>query len=421
MKRRKSTSSERAGDASVLLSEILGAADRDHCPGARPLVAYRAGDDAAYLALLREKALHIIEVSRFGRPLLSVAELSERDMPRARLGARSREPELMRRWRAARPIVLRGWASGLIQSERVPIAEWTRVIKNLRKPATLRRFLASRLDRDACEAAKELDDRERDLEKFFIRDATRGQRLWVKSATLTSPTTNASGRVRFSFGAEGDDDASADEAAHLRVSKLARRCLPVADALAKSRAHAGLLARLVGAPVLLTQHIAYWNAPEGGALLHHDAFHEPARSRQRGVFYVQLSGATIWLALCTADLVRHTREFLAALASGAAPWIVADCFDGSKNFSAVARHARDVRWLENQLTSPGCGEFAKLVNYSPEFLGTLIDAGHVWRLEAGDAILLSNFGHRRTCLHAVWCAGKTAGDALSMAIRARSR
>ena len=419
MKRRKSTTSERAGCGSILLSEILGAADRDHCPGARPLVAYRAGDDPKHLALLRRRALRIVEVSRFGRLLLSVAELPESDMPGPILDASGRTERLQRRWRTARPIVLRGWIKPLLEAERVSIRRWTSVLRNLRKPATLRRFLQVRLEPEALESTAQFDDAERDLEKFFVRGPVDGQRLWIKSATLTSPQTNTSGRVRFSFGAEGADDASADEAAHTRVSRLARTCLPVADRLAKSRAHTALLAQYLGAPVLLTQHIGYWNAPEGGALLHHDAFHEPARSRQRGVCYVQMSGATIWLALCTADLVRHTREFLAALVGGEAPWIVDDCFDGVKNFTRWMRRARGDRWLEDQLTSPGCGEFARLVNDSPEFLATLIDAGHAWRLEAGDAILLPNFGHRRTCLHAVWCAGKTAGAALSMAIRAR--
>ncbi|MEO6711606.1 MAG: hypothetical protein ABIP42_18650, partial [Planctomycetota bacterium] len=315
-------------------------------------------------------------------------------------------------------IVLPGWAGELVIAERDAIASWSRVARNLRNPGTLKKFLASRLGRDGLEEATRLEDPERDLEKHFARDGGTGERLWVKSATLTSPTTNRSGRVRFSFGREGDDDASADEQAHARVSVLARRFLPLADAIAKSRAHRGLLARFVGSPVLLTQHIGYWNAPEGGALLHHDAFDEPARSRQRGVCYVQLSGATIWLALCTADLVRHTREFFQALEAGAAGWVVDDCFDSRKAFARITRRAREPGWLQAELTSPGCGEFARMVNYSPEFLAVLVDAGHAWRLGAGDAILLPNFGRRRTCLHAVWCAG-AAGAALSMAIRAQ--
>ncbi|HUR27919.1 MAG TPA: hypothetical protein VM509_07020, partial [Planctomycetota bacterium] len=160
-------------------------------------------------------------------------------------------------------------------------------------------------------------------------------------------------------------------------------------------------------------------APEGGALLHHDAFHEPSRSRQRGVCYVQLTGATIWLALRTADLVRHMREFLAALEGGAAPWVVDEHFDGARGFARINRRARDANWLESELTAPGCGAFSRVVNFSPEFLAVLIDAGHACRLQAGDAILLPNFGHHRTCLHAVWCSGPNPGAALSMAMRIR--
>ena len=97
MKRRRSTTSERAGDGRNLLRAILGAADRDHCPGARPLVACRAGDDPAHLADIRAVALRTIEVSRFRRPLLAVAELPEREMLQPILDARSRMPALLRR------------------------------------------------------------------------------------------------------------------------------------------------------------------------------------------------------------------------------------------------------------------------------------------------------------------------------------
>ncbi len=411
MQLRSSTTSE---PASGLLEAILAASDRDHSPGARELVAYREGDDPQYLRLLRKRAGRIVALSRFGRPLLSVAELPPRRSP-----ADAREAAWLRRWRSARPVVLPGWAARLVGRESGSIKEISGLLRDLRKPRSLKKFLDSRALE--TEHVTLQDDPERDLEKYFIGEADEHPRAWIKSATLTSPTTNLSGRIRFSFGVEGDDDASSDRIAHTRVSTIARHCLPFADKLARSRAHMALLERLSGGEVLLTQHIAYWNSPQGGALLHHDSFHEPARTRQRGVCYVQLGGATVWLALSTRDLVRHTGEFVSALEAGAAPWIVDEHFGDERSFARIARRSREKKWLAAELTLPGCGVFASFVNYSPEFLGSLADAGHMWLLEAGDAILLPNFGHQRTALHAVWCASNKPGAALSMAIRNRPR
>ncbi len=407
MQLRSSTTSD---PASRLLEAILAASDRDHSPGARELVAYREGDDPDYLKLLKERASRIVTLSRFGRPLLSVAEFPPTRSPRA-----ERQAAWLGRWRSARPIVLPGWAARLVNRENASIAEIADVLRDLRRPRTLKRFLEKRMLE--IEPARLQDDPERDLEKYFVGDRGESVRTWIKSATLTSPTTNLSGRIRFSFGVEGDDDASPDRMALARVSQMARKCMPFADALAKSKSHMGLLERFIGSKVLLTQHIAYWNSPEGGALLHHDSFHEPARTRQRGVCYVQQSGATVWLALCTADLVRHTSEFMSALDQGAAPWIVDEHFAGRRTFARISRRSRDRKWLAAELTSPGCGAFASFLNYSPEFIGTLADAGHMWLLEPGDAILLPNVGLHRTALHAVWCAGGKPGAALSMAIR----
>ncbi len=410
MKRLNSATSDPARGT---LRAILSAKDRDRSPGARELVALREGDDEPYLEFLRSTARRIELVSRFGRPLLSVAEFDAAPV----LAAEARAIHL-RRWRAARPIVLPGWAARLVADEKDSIARMSRVLRDLRKPRTLRRFLGA--NSIQVERATPLDDTERDLEKYFVGDEGPAGRMWVKSATLTSPGSNTSGRIRFSFGEEGDDDSSSDLGAHRNVSAMARNCLPLANRLARSRSHAATLERLAGAKILLTQHIAYWNAPEGGALLHHDAFHEPMRKRQRGVCYVQLSGSTLWLALCTADLARHSADVLAALEDGGAPWMVDEHFGGPRAFAKLARRARTPGWIASELTSPGCGAFASLANYSPEFLGLLADAGHFWRLQAGDAIVLPNHGHRRTALHAVWCAGKTSGAALSMAIRRSS-
>lgn len=255
---------------------------------------------------------------------------------------------------------------------------------------------------------------DRDLEKLGI-DGTPG--LWIKSSTLTSPETNRSGRVRFSFGLEGDDDASDDPRRNAAVSRLAQRCVPFVRRCARSSRLRRAIDRIAGEPLYPTQQILYWNAPQGGALMHHDAFDEPARSRQRGVCYVQGSGSTLWLALSTPALSRHVGHFVRAVSRGAAPWTIATYFGGRRAFERLAGSTPAQRRAE--LVAPGCGAYARLVNHSPEFLGQLADAGHMTILDPGDVILLPNHGYARTCLHAVWCASPTPGAALSMALRAR--
>jgi hypothetical protein len=185
-----------------------------------------------------------------------------------------------------------------------------------------------------------------------------------------------------------------------------------------------LVERFAAEPVLFTQHIAYWNGPEGGASFHHDAFAEDADAvagvGQLGVCYVQLSGSTAWLALSIADLGSRVREFAESLAEGALPWVRAQLFPGARwaRFEALVA---DDGALVTELALPGCGELGPLVNRGPEFTSFLADAGHAWILDPGDAILLPNHGLEhgleRTAMHSVFCAGDETGYALSLAIR----
>src|SRR6185295_5968956 len=107
---------------------------------------------------------------------------------------------------------------------------------------------------------------------------------------------------------------------------------------------------LIGERALLTQAISYWNAPEGGALFHHDAFHEDGRDTgQLGVCYVQLSGATFWLALSTPDLAERVREFLDMLQDGELAWVRQRLAPGAREFRALTGLAADAEALVREL------------------------------------------------------------------------
>ena len=405
-----------------LLDELLAAPDRDHCPGARPVVYVSGQEEPGFERALRAAAHERVELSRRGQWHGEYCVL-------APAGPEPTLAELSGRWLAARPIVLPGIARALLDSERDELALAGRLPFELAEPGGLRRLVESRLELsgesfEPLPRSQPFDDPERDLERIFVASpppTPRGRRiqdLWLKSGWLSTFDEDRSLRLRVSFGREREDDASADQLRQRLVARLAAAVLPCAAAAA---AHTQLRTRiehLIGRRALLTQAIGYWNAPEGGALFHHDAFHEDGRdSGQLGVCYVQLTGATFWLALSTQDLAERVREFVDLLAQGELAWVRARLAPGERAFEQLLRLAADEPGLERELGLPGCGRLAALVNHGPEFSALLADAGHAALLQPGDAILLPNHGPARTALHSVFCAGEETGYALSLAIR----
>jgi hypothetical protein len=410
--------------SSDLLDGILSDPDRDARSGARPVVSVREQEDPAFLAAVEEKRRASASLARRGIWHGEWAELFDTNVDGAVELATALE-----RWHAAKPIVLRGAATADQRAEfEDEIAARGELHAALQEPRGLRAFLeahASALgpDFEPGRAPAKLFDPERDLERILVRP-TRGRRvgdLWVKSAWLSTSDGDDSLRVRVSFGRERDDDASADLARHRLVADLAARLFPESALVAANPAIAQLVEPLLAGPALFTQHIAYWNAPDGGALFHHDAFaedeEEPSRPGQLGVAYLQLTGRTAWLALSIADLGRRVREFVACLLEGELPWVAAQLFPDGAARARVDALTADPGALLAELARPGCGTLGPLVNRGPEFTAWLADAGHAAILGPGDAILLPNHGLRRTAMHSVFCAGEDVAYSLSLAIR----
>jgi hypothetical protein len=405
-----------------LLQELLGAPDRDHCPGAAPVVSVSGQEDAGFARALSRAARERIALSRRGQFHGEYAVLAPSG-PEPTL-------ELCRaRWLAARPILLAGIARGLLAEERDELRLAARLHSELAEPGSLRRFAEQRLERagevfEPTPRRQPFDDPERDLERVFLASpppSPRGRRvqdLWLKSGWLSTFDEDRSLRLRVSFGRERADDASDDLLRQRLVARLGAAVLPAAAAVAALEPLRARIEGLIGEPALLTQAIGYWNAPEGGALFHHDAFHEDGRaSGQLGVCYVQLSGATFWLALATQDLAERVREFVELLGAGELRWVRARLAPGAGDFAALERLAADGEALERELGLPGCGRLGPLVNHGPEFSALLADAGHALLLHAGDALLLPNHGPGCTAMHSVFCAGEETGYSLSLAIR----
>jgi hypothetical protein len=339
----------------------------------------------------------------------------------------------LERWHAARPIVLRGAATELLPAAADSIALARARPEALEEKNGLRRLLALRSGDlqpgfHVLPASTRRSDPERDLERVGIESAApvgRGQKvddLWIKSSWLSTWEDDASMRLRFSVGRERDDDASGDLLRHRLVADLASRVLPESALVATNPAITQVVERLIGVRPLFTQHIAYWNAPEGGALFHHDAFAEDdEESRgpgQLGVCYLQLEGRTAWIALSIADLALRVREFVEGLERGDLPWVRAQLFPDEAARVRIESLVGDDDALLSELGKPACGFLCGLVNRGPEFTAWLADAGHAALLSPGDAILLPNHGLTRTAMHSVFCASDDTAYAISLAIRA---
>lgn len=407
--------------------ELLDAPDRDHCPGLAPVLALRRDDDPAYLAALSERARTHVELSRRGRDHGEWVELPEAD---AAPGSPLASAVLHQRWHTARPIVLR---QSCDPTEYAPeLAGRRRLFDELMERGGLRDFL--RDSRESLEphfqvspSRAPLFDPERDIERHLLawfadpqdERAPRAKDLWVKSGWLSAGDEDRSLRLRFSFGREGVDDASRDMRRHRRVAELAEALLPECALLHENAELFALLETFVGEPLMLTQHVAYWNAPGGGALFHHDAFEESLLGGQRGVVYAQLSGRTAWLALSIDDLAARVIEFAEYMEEGELHWVRSTLFPSEAAFERFRNLTRDPHRVRRELARPGCGAVGPLVGRGPEFSSLLADAGHALLLRPGDLILLPNHGLARTCMHSVFSAHDGPSYGLSMAIRER--
>ncbi|MEO0650521.1 MAG: hypothetical protein AAFZ65_07585 [Planctomycetota bacterium] len=387
---------------------VLGEAGRTPLPGALSVVATAPEDDPADVAALLEAGGVRVPLARRGIDHGAWIVLPETLSASAPL---PRPSHLRRRWREARPWVWRDAVTDELRLDRNRIHGGLRLHGQLGQPGGLESLLRARLggrgQRFGVLGPKtELADPERDLACVGLGDE-RFDDLWAKVGRLSTHPEDQSLRLRFSFGEERLDDASRDVARHRAVSALTEAVLPEARLAGRKSALLERISEWRGERLWTTQGIAYWNAPQGGARFHHDAF-EDHDDPQRGVLYVQLAGQTAWLALSILDLARRVVEFV----DGVDP--------DDPILEAVEGEFEDERDLVAELALPGCGRLGPLVDDDPRFTAWLADCGHAAVLDAGDAIVLPNLGRAATAMHSVFCASAQPTYALSFALRANA-
>ncbi len=393
------------------------APDRDRGSGAWPVVSVSGGEDAEFLRELERRQVQRVELQRRGRQHGALVVLRPEGLQPPKTRPKRLRALFRERHTAARPSVLRGVLDP--QATRLLDGSCGAAFLN---PGALSAWL------DACLPAGlqrgdslPHQDPERDLERYAIVEGSSGLeaagKLWVKTSRLSTHPEDDSVRMRISFGDEGQEDSSRDEPRQARVSHLGRALLPAVTEIEASSEMRGKLEAVLGGGFYFTQHIAYWNARQGGALFHHDAFDEELEGGQRGVLYVQLDGATAWLALSLEDLAVRIGEFAPWLEDEELAGLRGELFGDAFSIDDFRRLVNDWRGLRSELALPGCGRLAALVNRGPEFTAFLADAGHAAFLEAGDAIYLPNHGLERTAMHSVFHAGSHTGLGLSLALR----
>ncbi|MFT7484799.1 MAG: hypothetical protein ACI9F9_000643, partial [Candidatus Paceibacteria bacterium] len=268
---------------------------------------------------------------------------------------------------------------------------------------------------------KQADEDPRTLGKrYFERAGEKQAPLWIKSARLSDHEPDASLRLRVSFGEEVADDVSQDTPSQQAVTRLAEALLPCAVRIDLEPTLCSLVTDLIGEEPLYTQHIAYWNTPGGGALMHHDAFGEEDCGGQRGVVYTQIAGQTAWLALSLSDLADRVEDYCEFLDNGGAEWVRKHLWPERTDFERSLARIRDRRAFEQELAKPGCGRFGELINHGPDFTSFLADAGHGFFLGPGDAVLMPSHSLRQCLMHSVFCASDETTYGVSVALRASS-
>lgn len=240
------------------------------------------------------------------------------------------------------------------------------------------------------------------------KDNILAEDLWVKASWLSFYEGDASLRFRFSFGVDLVEDVAMDANRQHHAAKLTEAIFPESSIITDNADLNDVLKKTLGSKEFkFVERIVYFNAPDGGAYLHHD------RERcHAGVVYAQLSGKTFWLALAKQTLVDEIILFIEKCQQGDWPDSIDD-----KIRTDITNSCATKEKLATELDSFSNSALIHLINETPNFIQQLIDHGHSRQLNPGDVMLLPQDSELNCCWHSVFCLGEESGEALSFAVR----
>ncbi len=231
--------------------------------------------------------------------------------------------------------------------------------------------------------------------KLYYQAFQEGQEtgeIWCKLSWLSFHEEDASLRFRFSFGVEGVEDVASDPVRQQSAAELCQTIFPESALITENpELQRQLHAILDMGEIAFVERIVYFNAPNGGALFHHDV--EPGHV---GVIYAQISGSTFWLALPKRALLDEIEAFITRHPVG---------IDGDRN------------WLSTQLDRPEHPELEEIIDHHPDFIHQLAEHGYAHILHPGEILLLPQKDEQHCAWHSVISLGDEPGEGLSFAMR----
>lgn len=255
---------------------------------------------------------------------------------------------------------------------------------------------------------------EQGIEKLYFDTEVDGETvaedLWCKASWLSFIEEDASLRFRFSFGMECLEDVAADPGRQFWAGRLCDALFPESAAITENEAIISAMRDCVDGEPAFVERIVYFNAPNGGAQMHHDV-----ERGHDGVVFAQLSGSTFWLALAKPLLMDELAAFCGEAAHAAEiERLLPDAADRDE----LARLLTDRVALSDYLDEIDHELVEAIMDRSALFTAWMVERGYGYVLHAGDVLLMPQRDLETCVWHSVLCLGDEPGEALSFAVRA---
>ncbi len=325
-------------------------------------------------------------------------------------------------WLNDSAIVLPSLLNENIQKHAENIQNSHKLMQNVLKTAEITPFLEQAPYQERIQknfflvAASPEEHDEQGIEKIYFdafeaskQDEVVAEELWCKGSWLSFHEEDASLRFRFSWGMEGYEDVSADPLKQAWAGKLCDVIFPESSIITQNGAILGYLSSILGKKPSFVERIVYFNAPNGGAQMHHDVERGHA-----GVVFAQLSGSTFWLAITKPKLMNEIISFVS-------------CPQHQADIEAVLPQKEDrqvlIKLCETHddlscyMEEPDHELVEAIIDRCPAFIAQLVENGFAHSLEAGDVLLLPQRDLDNCVWHSVFTLGDTPGEALSFAVR----
>jgi hypothetical protein len=233
--------------------------------------------------------------------------------------------------------------------------------------------------------------------------------LWCKASWLSFHDEDASLRFRFSWGMEGYEDVAADPLKQAWAAKLCDALFPESSIITQDNIILDYLSSILGKAPSFVERIVYFNAPNGGAQMHHDVERGHA-----GVVFAQLSGSTFWLAIAKPKLMDEIFSFVTN------PQYQTDIeavLPQKEDREALTKLCENRENLSCYMEEPDHELVEAIMDRCPAFITQLVKHGYSHTLETGDVLLLPQRDLDNCVWHSVFTLGDTPGEALSFAVR----